>query len=205
MKIAITGGIGSGKSFVCRELERRGIHVYDCDAAAKRLMRIDKPLRRSLCALVGEDVYDAVGELQKSVLARFLLASEANKLAVNDVVHPAVARDFEQSGCDWLESAILFESGFVHRTHFDFVVCVTAPEEVRIQRVMARDHIGSGKTLEWIRAQMPQAEVVARSDYEIVNDGTADVSRQVRLLLERMEETKERWKCGTHRVEASKK
>ena len=102
MKIAITGGIGSGKSFVCRELERHGIRVYDSDAAAKRLMRSDKPLRQSLCSLVGEDVYDAEGVLQKPVLARFLLASEANKLAVNDVAHPAVARDFEQSDFDWL-------------------------------------------------------------------------------------------------------
>ena len=164
MKIAITGGIGSGKSFVCRELERHGIRVYDSDAAAKRLMRSDKPLQQSLCSLVGEDVYDAEGVLQKPVLARFLLASEANKLAVNDVVHPAVARDFEQSDFDWLESAILFESGFIHRTHFDFVVCVTAPEEVRIQRVMARDHIDRSRTLEWLHAQMSQAEVAARCD-----------------------------------------
>ena len=181
MKIAITGGIGSGKSFVCRELERHGIRVYDSDAA-------DKPLQQSLCSLVGEDVYDAEGVLQKPVLARFLLASEANKLAVNDVVHPAVARDFEQSDFDWLESAILFESGFIHRTHFDFVVCVTAPEEVRIQRVMARDHIDRSRTLEWIHAQMSQAEVAARCDFEVVNDGKADVARQVNLLLERVEE-----------------
>lgn len=188
MKIAITGGIGSGKSFVCRELKRHGIRVYDSDAAAKRLMRNDKPLQQSLCSLVGEDVYDAEGVLQKPVLARFLLASEANKLAVNDVVHPAVARDFEQSDFDWLESAILFESGFIHRTHFDFVVCVTAPEEVRIQRVMARDHIDRSRTLEWLHAQMSQAEVAARCDFEIVNDGKADVAWQVNLLLERVEE-----------------
>ena len=188
MKIAITGGIGSGKSFVCRELQRRGIDVYDCDAAAKRLMRSDVELQQRLRRLVGEDVYSADGTLQKPVLARFLLASEANKLAVNDVVHPAVARDFEQSSFDWLESAILFESGFIHRTHFDFVVCVTAPEEVRIQRVMARDHIDRSRTLKWIHAQMSQAEVAARCDYEIVNDGKADVARQVNLLLGRVEE-----------------
>ena len=151
-------------------------------------MRSDKPLQQSLCSLVGEEVYDAEGVLQKPVLARFLLASEANKLAVNDVVHPAVARDFEQSDFDWLESAILFESEFIHRTHFDFVVCVTAPEEVRIQRVMARDHIDRSRTLEWIHAQMSQAEVAARCDFEIVNDGKADVARQVNLLLERVEE-----------------
>lgn len=189
MKIAITGGIGSGKSFVCRELERHGIRVYDCDAAAKRLMRSDKPLQQSLCSLVGEGVYDAEGVLQKPVLARFLLASEANKLAINDVVHPAVARDFEQSSFDWLESAILFESGFIHRTHFDKVVCVTAPEQVRVERVMARDHIDRSKALAWIHTQMPQQDIVSRSDYEIVNDGPSDVAEQVERLLQQFAAT----------------
>lgn len=189
MKIAITGGIGSGKSFVCRELQRRGIDVYDCDAAAKRLMRSDVELQQRLRRLVGEDVYSADGTLQKPVLARFLLASEANKLAVNDVVHPAVARDFEQSSFDWLESAILFESGFIHRTHFDKVVCVTAPEQVRVERVMARDHIDRSKVLAWIHAQMPQQDIVSRSDYEIVNDGPSDVPEQVERLLQQFAAT----------------
>ena len=189
MKIAITGGIGSGKSFVCRELQRRGIDVYDCDAAAKRLMRSDVELQQRLRRLVGEDVYSADVTLQKPVLARFLLASEANKLAVNDVVHPAVARDFEQSSFDWLESAILFESGFIHRTHFDKVVCVTAPEQVRVERVMARDHIDRSRALAWIHAQMPQQDIVSRSDYEIVNDGPSDVAEQVERLLQQFAAT----------------
>lgn len=189
MKIAITGGIGSGKSFVCRELQKRGIDVYDCDAAAKRLMRSDVELQQRLRRLVGEDVYSADGTLQKPVLARFLLASEANKLAVNDVVHPAVARDFEQSSFDWLESAILFESGFIHRTHFDKVVCVTAPEQVRVERVMARDHIDRSRALAWIHAQMPQQDIVSRSDYEIVNDGPSDVAEQVERLLQQFAAT----------------
>lgn len=189
MKIAITGGIGSGKSFVCRELQRRGIDVYDCDAAAKRLMRSDVELQQRLRRLVGEDVYSADGTLQKPVLARFLLASEANKLAINDVVHPAVARDFEQSSFDWLESAILFESGFIHRTHFDKVVCVTAPEQVRVERVMARDHIDRSKALAWIHTQMSQQDIVSRSDYEIVNDGPSDVAEQVERLLQQFAAT----------------
>ena len=183
MKIAITGGIGSGKSYVCRILEKQGIKVYDCDAEAKRLMRYDADLQESLKQLVGEEVYSAEGILQKTVLAQFLLASEANKQAVNDVVHPAVARDFEQSDYQWLESAILFDSGFDRRTHFDFVVCVTAPVPVRLKRIMLRDHISEQKAQEWIDAVMPQEELIARSDYEIVNDGVSDVEAQVVHLL----------------------
>lgn len=183
MKIAITGGIGSGKSYVCRILEKQGIKVYDCDAEAKRLMRYDADLQESLKQLVGEEVYSAEGILQKPVLAQFLLASEANKQAVNDVVHPAVARDFEQSDYQWLESAILFDSGFDRRTHFDFVVCVTAPVPVRLKRIMLRDHISEQKAQEWIDAVMPQEELKARSDFEIVNDGVRNVEEQVVNLL----------------------
>ena len=182
MKIAITGGIGSGKSFVCRELERHGIKVYDCDAGAKRLMRSDANLQHELVSLVGEDVYQN-GMLQKPVLAKFLLASEANKQAVNDVVHPVVARDFEQSDYDWLESAILFDSGFDRRTHFDFVVCVTAPIPVRLDRIMQRDHISCDKAREWIDAVLPQEELASRSDFEIINDGVRGVKEQVEALL----------------------
>lgn len=185
MKIAITGGIGAGKSFVCRELERHGIDVYDCDAAAKRLMREDTCLKNALRQLVGQEVYlDDV--LQKPILAKFLLESEAHKNAINNVVHPAVARDFEQSGCDWLESAILFESGFIHRTHFDKVICVTAPQEVRLQRVMDRDHISVDKAMAWILAQMEQEEMVLRSDFEIVNDGIANIADQVNDVISKL-------------------
>ena len=183
MKIAITGGIGSGKSYVCRILEKQGIRVYDCDAEAKRLMRSDAELQAGLKKLVGEEVYSADGILQKPVLALFILTSEANKQAVNDVVHPAVARDFEQSDCEWMESAILFDSGFDRRTHFDKVVCVSAPVAVRLQRIMQRDHISQEKAQQWIDAVMPQEELIARSDYEIVNDGVRDVEAQVVHLL----------------------
>ena len=182
MKIAITGGIGSGKSYVCRELGSRGIRVYDCDAGAKRLMRCDDELKAALRQLVGDEVY-CEDILQKPVLAKFLLASEANKQAVNDVVHPAVARDFEQSDCDWLESAILFDSGFDKRTHFDYVVCVTAPVPVRLDRIMQRDHISREKAQQWIEAVLPQEQLVARSNFEIVNDGEQDVAGQVSALL----------------------
>ena len=112
-------------------------------------MRTSGQLILSLTELVGEGVYKD-GVLQKKVLAEFLLASEENKQAVNDIVHPAVASDFEASGYEWLESAILFDSGFNRRVHFDYVICVSAPVEVRITRVMHRDGISRDKAQEWI-------------------------------------------------------
>lgn len=184
--IAITGGIGSGKSYVCQLLEKHGIKVYDCDAAAKRLMRTSATLRQQLRQLVGPQVYRGC-ILQKRVLAEFLLASEANKQAVNEIVHPAVALDFIESDYQWLESAILFDSGFHRRVPFSFVVCVSAPEAVRVQRIMARDGISEAKALEWIHRQMPQEQVEAQSDFVIVNDGVAPLEPQVDHLIHQLD------------------
>lgn len=184
--IAITGGIGSGKSYVCQLLEKHGIKVYDCDAAAKRLMRTSATLRQQLRQLVGPQVYRGC-ILQKRVLAEFLLASEANKQAVNEIVHPAVALDFIESDYQWLESAILFDSGFHRRVPFSFVVCVSAPEVVRVLRIMARDGISESKALEWIHRQMPQEQVEAQSDFVIVNDGVAPLEPQVDNLIHQLD------------------
>ena len=182
MIIALTGGIGSGKSYVCKLLTERGVSVYACDAHAKELMRTSQSLQQQLSTLIGDDVFRD-GVLQKSILAAYLLRSEDHVQAVNAIIHPAVAHDFEQSGQAWLESAILFDSGFDKRTHIDKVVCVTAPEEVRIHRVMVRDGISRDKTLEWIERQLPQEEVLRRSDYEIINDGIRPLAPQVDHLL----------------------
>ena len=173
IKIGITGGIGSGKSYVCRLLERRGIEVYDCDAAAKRLIRSSSRLRRQLQELIGS--------LDKADISRFLLASEDNQRAVNAIVHPAVFDDFEQSGMQWMESAILYESGADKLV--DRVVVVTAPEEVRIERIMKRDGITREKALQWIARQWPQELVRERADVEIVNDGKAELAPQIDELL----------------------
>ena len=183
MKIAITGGIGSGKSFICQELNKLGIRVFDSDSSAKALMRNSEQVRSALKALIGDNAYAADGSLDKRVVAEFLLQSEANKLAINDIVHPAVVKDFEQSGLDWLESAIYFESEFFNRTHFDHVVCVSAPLEVRQSRIMARDNISADAALEWINAQMPQELIEKNSDVISINDGKHDTSLQLQIML----------------------
>lgn len=184
--VAITGGIGSGKSYVCHELGKRGIKVYDSDAAAKRLWATDSRLQAGLKELVGDEVYQG-NVLQKRILARFLLQSEANKQAVNDLIHPAVAHDFLQSGLQWLESAILFDSGFYRRVPFSYTVCVTAPLETRVQRVMSRDSITREKALEWISRQWQQEKVASLCDFVIVNDGKQELEPQIVRLLRNMQ------------------
>lgn len=186
MRIAITGGIGSGKSYVCRLLAERGIEVYDCDAAAKRLMHNDAKLQSELTALIGPGTYNAEGQLNKPMVAQFLLSNEANKQAVNAIVHPAVARDFEASGQQWLESAILFESRFETQVKFDHIVCVIAPTEIRIDRICRRDSISRSQALQWISNQMEQEQKAARSQFVIINDGQQDLNKQIDRILEKI-------------------
>ena len=202
--IAITGGIGSGKSYVCRMLsEAYGINVYDCDAAAKRLMRTSEELRRKLTNLIGPDAYVTASDcasvqsantglsagsspaymLNKAAIARFLLLSEANAKAIDNIVHPAVAADFLASGMTWLESAILFQSGFNTRVHFDTVVLVSAPEDVRVERIMKRDNLSREKAQQWIDRQWTQDELRKRADYEIINDGHTPLLPQIEKII----------------------
>ncbi len=180
MKIGITGGIGSGKSYICRLLNKRGIGIYDCDSAAKRLIRTSAEIRMQLTSLIGDDAYIDC-ELNKAAVARFLLASETNARAIDNIVHPAVFSDFEQSGYEWMESAIMFESGIYKLV--DRVIVVTAPEEVRIQRVMKRDGITREKVRQWMERQWSQEEVRQHADYEIVNDGIMDIESQIENIL----------------------
>ena len=180
MKIGITGGIGSGKSFVCKRLKARGIDVYDCDTAAKRLIRTSPEIRQQLTVLIGEDAYHGEA-LNTAAVAKFLLANEANAKAIDDIVHPAVFRDFQESGMQWMESAIMYESGINQLV--DRVIVVTAPLEVRIQRVMKRDGISRENVLQWMQRQWSQDKVRELADDEIVNDGIADIDAQIDNIL----------------------
>lgn len=175
MKIGVTGGIGSGKSYVCRLLAQRWqLPVYDCDSAAKMLMVSSPHIRQQLQELVGDDVYDASGQLNKGVMSRYLFADAAHVKAVNAIVHPAVKDDFEQwasrqTGDVVMESAILVEAGFAKAV--DRLVVVEAPLALRIQRAMARDDASEEQVQARIRHQMTAEQLRAYADIVIVNDG----------------------------------
>lgn len=185
-RVAITGGIGSGKSYVCQLLKQQGIDIYDCDQAAKRLMHTSQQLRQELTSLIGPDTY-INNVLNKAAVAQFLLTSPQNAEAINAIVHPAVANDFIQSGMEWMECAILYESGFDRLV--DTVIVVTAPEDVRIHRIMHRDGIGSEKAKEWMSRQWPQEKIQRRADFEIRNDGQQPLLPQIEIILQQLKES----------------
>lgn len=190
ISIAITGGIGSGKSYVSGLLQERGIPVYNADDEAKRLMLSDEGIRCDLMALLGESVYQG-GALNKPLLASYLFADAENASRINAIVHPRVKADFfrwleEHQDADMaaLECAILFEAGFENTV--DAVVMVYAPEALRIERAMRRDHATEQQIRARIAAQMDDAEKCRKSDYVVYNDGSIPLEIQLSDLIEQL-------------------
>ena len=166
MKVGVTGGIGSGKSTVCRLFAQKGIAVYDSDAAAKRLMQEDGALRRQLAGRFGEGTFRD-GQLDRAYLAGIVFAD------LNALVHPVVMRDFDawaarqEGSYVILESAILFEAGL--EGSVDKTVAVLAPRELRIERTCRRDGCGADQVVRRIAAQLDDDALSARADYVVVN------------------------------------
>ena len=193
--IAITGGIGSGKSVVAQLLRVMGHTVYDCEERAKWVMTHDAQLRSQLTALFGPDTYlpTATGnpELNKPYLSARIFSNSDALTQMNACVHPAVWRDMqtflmaEPKEYFFFESAILFESGFDRLAHPDVVWTVSAPLELRIARSMQRDNTTREKILSRIASQMPQDEKERRADQTILNDDKHSLILQVNSCLEK--------------------
>jgi len=188
ISIAITGGIGSGKSYVSNLLEERGIPIYNADNESKRLTVSDEEIRKGLVALVGEQVYFDDGTLNKSLLASYLFASSEHATQVNAIIHPRVKADFrrwleehEDYEIVGLESAILYESGFDDVV--DAVVAVYAPESLRLERAMKRDGATEAQIRARMSAQMNEEEKRNKADYVVLNDGSACLQKQLDALI----------------------
>lgn len=185
MQIGITGGIGSGKSLVCKIFNALGVPTYDADSRAKMVMTTDGILVEAIKKEFGILSYDAKGTLNRQYLANTVFNQPEKLKRLNELVHPRVALDYEQ----WVhtqanvkyvlkEAALLFESGSYQALHK--VIVVIAPETLRIQRVLQRDTQRSAEqTREIIRNQMAEDEKIRRADYVITNDETTLLIPQV--------------------------
>ena len=186
MIIGLTGGIGSGKSTIAQGLRQMGYAVYDTDSEAKRLIVEDENVRTQMVQLFGNEVY-ANGVYQTALVAQRVFTDRSLLAKLNAIVHPAVRADilrwatmqdspsFRKGlgvGLCFVECAILYQAGFNELC--DKVVAVTAPEEVRLARVLARDH----STIDKVRARMRAQEAerdIERADIVINNDGKASI------------------------------
>ena len=213
MIIGITGGIGSGKSTIAQGLRQMGYAVYDTDSEAKRLIVEDAHVRNQITALFGEEVYKD-GVYQTSLVAQRVFADKSLLAQLNAIVHPAVRADILRwvqtytrpkdanpreatqpahsahnlpkatTPC-FIECAILYQAGF--DSLCDKVVAVTAPEEIRLERVIARDHSDINKVRARMRAQEAEKDV-QRADIVVNNDGTIPILTLCEDIIQQLTE-----------------
>lgn len=182
-KVGITGGIGSGKTLVCRIFEILSVPVYYADYHAKRLMDADPDVREQLRKQFGPSVIGS-GKTDRQQIARIVFNDQNALRALNAIIHPAVRKDFDIwirniTGCDYVieEAAILFESGAYKL--MDFNISVSAPENMRIKRVMNRDHVARELVESRLRNQMSEEERNRIADEIIINDESELIIPQV--------------------------
>jgi dephospho-CoA kinase len=182
LKIGITGGIGSGKTTVCKLFELLDIRVYYADVRAKELMNFDPKLKSAIAQHFGSDIYRN-GQLDRRRLSNIIFHDASLLRKINEWVHPAVAQDFatwcdQQTGPYILEeAAILFENGAAAR--FDKVILVTAPESLRIKRVCLRDAVETEAVQARINNQWPEKKKMKLADFVIHNDGKSMLLPQI--------------------------
>lgn len=175
MILGVTGGIGSGKSLVCEIFAHLGVPIYNSDNRAKELMSSSPDLISAISELFGEQAY-LDGQLNRMHIASVVFNDKQKLESLNKIVHPAVGADFDT----WIkenktapivvkEAAIMVESGAYKS--LDKLLVVSAPESVRIQRVMDRDSIARDEVIKRIRQQLKEDELLEYADYVVHNDG----------------------------------
>ncbi|NIG57674.1 dephospho-CoA kinase [Chitinophaga sp. Cy-1792] len=182
-KVGITGGIGSGKSTVSKIFELLGIPVYYADEKAKDILIRDPQLATQVKARFGEEVYFPDGTLNRKYLANIVF-NDKNKLdLLNSLVHPATIRDSDNWSAQQTspyvlkEAALLFETESFH--HLDKIIGVSAPQPLRVHRVMKRDNVSRNDVLARIHKQIDETIKMRLSDYVIFNDEQHMVIPQV--------------------------
>ncbi len=186
VKIGITGGIGSGKTYICNLLRERGYEVYNCDDEAKRIMLEDAEIISQIKTLIGNDAYTPDGQLNKPVIANFIFSDKDNATKVNSIVHPAVKKDFlrwaEDKPVAIMESAILFESGFDDVV--DTTVLIWADARNRLKRAMTRDHATREQIEARMAAQISDDEARRKADYIFRHNNYDETENEMRKLIQ---------------------
>lgn len=174
LTIGITGGIGSGKSTVCKIFKLLGVPVFEADIVAKTLINSNSEIINGLIQLFGKEIYNADKNVNREMLASLIFTDDLLLERVNQLVHPVVRNEF----LNWMklqtatyvihEAAILFESGFYKM--MDYTILVSAPENIRIERVCGRDNIMPEMVRSRMEKQWPDSEKRKFATLELVND-----------------------------------
>jgi dephospho-CoA kinase len=189
-KIGLTGGIGSGKTSIAQIIAAMSYPVYYSDQRAKFLSDENPAIRNGLFDLFGDEAY-IDGTLNRVFVSERIFSKPDLRLKVNEIIHPIVRKDFDDwaaeqtSSLIFNEAAILFETGAYQQ--FDAVLLVCAPEAVRIQRVMLRDHCSKESVEERIQSQWTDAQKRSLTKYCVENDGRQPILIQLEKILKELE------------------
>jgi dephospho-CoA kinase len=191
LRVAVTGGIGSGKTLVCSLFAKYGIPVLSADEIAKEMMQSDRALRKDLSALLGSSTYLDDGSLNRAHVAGRIFSDKSLQQKVNRLVHPKVEARIdswfaamERSGeaIGIVEAALIYEAGYDKQ--LDLVIVVDAPESDRIKRVVARDGSSAEEVHKRIAAQAPSEQKAKKGDYVIHNAGSfSELETSVQFLM----------------------
>lgn len=189
LKIGLTGGIGSGKSTVAQIFEILGIPVFYADDQAKKLLDENEELKKSIIKNFGDTIYND-GKLNRSLMASIVFNDKEKLALLNSLTHPAT----KIAGEEWMkkqvspyaihEAALIFEANVNDR--LDYVIGVSAPEELRIERIKKRNNATHGDVINRIKQQMNEDEKMKRSDFIITNDEQLPLIPQVLALHEKL-------------------
>lgn len=192
MKIAVTGGIGSGKSLFCSFLAEAGYPVLSADEISKSLLQQNPRLREQIISAFGEKSY-LNGNLNRAYLAAEVFSNPENVKKINAIVHPVVISESAnlmnemtgQHALVFYESALIFEAAMT--SLFDKIVVVQAGEQMRVQRIIARDNTTESRVLERLSKQLPDSEKANKADFVILNQGSVqDLRNKAEVLVENL-------------------
>jgi len=185
--VGVTGGIGSGKTLVCKMLAKRGFKVYYADRIAKNLYLTDKKLVKEIAKVYGRDILNYKGKINLPKLKEKIFASKKNYEMINNLVHPAVINflrtEIKKSNYDLVlvEAAVLFESGF--NKSLDYIVTIYSNKKNRINRLMVRDESSKTEINHLMKFQIDEKNKMEMSDFVIMNNKTVDdLKKQVDFL-----------------------
>lgn len=190
MIIALTGGIGSGKTTIAKLFETMGCLIYYSDEKAKELY-YDTEIKKRVIQLLGSDAYSASGSLNSTFIAGIIFKDKTKLESLNAIIHPALEKDFEifvkQQSPDRIiikESALIFETDSYKK--FKTIILVTAPLEQKIKRVMQRNKIPRENVVKRMSAQWPDEQKIPLANYIISNNDTEAVIPQVISVLKKI-------------------
>jgi dephospho-CoA kinase len=186
LKVGITGGIGSGKTTICKIFEILGIPVFYADDVSKTIMVDDLELKSQIISFFGNDAYFFDGSLNRKYISDIVFKDDLKLKKLNSLVHPAVRNAYERwansqkSPYVLKEAALMFES----KSYLDnnINVLVSCPLDLRIERVISRDKTTKEKVLDRISKQMPEEEKEKLADFKIINDEEKSLIKQVLFI-----------------------